>query len=78
MIANRIIKDFDGWDELDEECTIYYNVILQDDYEQLNTSNSEIDLYIDGQNGLIELINRDDEAKSKTYEIDVLTFKEKV
>lgn len=78
MIANRIIKDFDGWDEMDEECTIYYNVILQDDYEQLNTSNSEIDLYIDGQNGLIELINRDDEAKSKTYEIDVLTFKEKV
>ena len=78
MIQNHIIKSFGGWDELEEECTIYYNVILQDDYEQLNTSNSEIDLYIDGQDGLIELINRDDEAKSKTYEIDVLTFKEKV
>ena len=78
MIQNHIIKSFGGWDELDAECTIYYNVILQDDYEQLNTSNSEIDLYIDAQNGLIELINRGDEAKSKTYEIDVLTFKEKV
>ena len=78
MIQNHIIKAFCGLDELDRECTIYYNVILQDDYEHLNTLNSQIDLYIDGQNGLIELINRDDETKSKVYEIDVLTFKEKV
>ena len=78
MIQNHIIKSFDGWDGLDYDCTIYYDVILQDDYEHLNTLNSEIDLYINGQNGLIELINRDDETKSKVYEIDVLTFKEKV
>ena len=63
---------------MDCDCTIYYNVILHDDYQQLNTLNSEIDLYIDGQNGLIELINCDDGTKIKTYEIDVLTFKEKV
>ena len=78
MIDKHIIKDFSHWDEIDIGCTIYYDVILQDDYEHLNTLNSEIDLYIDGQNGLIELINRDDETKSKVYEIDVLTFKEKV
>ena len=78
MIQNHIIKAFCGCDELDRECTIYYNVILQDDYEQLNTLNSEIDLYIDGQNGLIELINCGDTTISKVYEIDVLTFKEKV
>lgn len=78
MIQNHIIKSFEGWDELDCDCTIYYNVILHDDYQQLNTLNSEIDLYIDGQNGLIELINCDDGTKRKTYEIDVLTIKEKV
>ena len=80
MIANLIIKAFNGLDEIcgDEDCTIYYNVTLQDAYNHLNTLNSDIDLFIDDGIGFIELISRDDESKSKVYEIDVLTFKEKV
>ncbi len=82
MIDKHIIKDFSHWDEIDIGCTIYYNVVLRDKYKHLNTFGSEIDLCIDlcidVSNGFIELINRDDETKSKVYEIDVLTFKEKV
>ena len=78
MIDKHIIKDFSHWDEIDIGCTTYYNVVLRDKYKHLNTFSSEIDLCIDRENGSIEVINRDDEAKSKVYEIDVLTFKEKV
>ena len=80
MIANLIIKAFDGWDEIggDEDRTIYYNVTLQDAYNHLNTLNSDIDLFIDDGIGFIELISRDDESKIKSYMVDTLTFKEKV
>ena len=80
MIANHIIKAFDGWDEIDgdEDCTIYYNVTLQDAYNHLNILNSDIDLFIDVGIGFIELISRDNESKSKSYMVDTLTFKEKV
>ena len=78
MIDKHIIKDFSCWEEIDIGCIIYYNVVLRDKYKHLNTFSSEIDLGIDASNGFIELINRDDETKSKVYEIDVLTFKEKV
>ena len=77
MIDKHIIKDFSHLDEIDIGCTIYYNVVLRDKYKHFNTFGSEIDLcvYCDG---IIEVINRDDSTKSKVYEIDVLTFKEKV
>ena len=77
MIDKHIIKDFSHWDEIDIGCTIYYNVVLRDKYKHLNTFGSEIDLCIDASNGIIEVINRDDRTKSKVYEIEVLTFKEK-
>ena len=79
MIANLIIKAFDGWDEIggDEDRTIYYNVTLQDAYNHLNTLNYDIDLFIDDGIGFIELISRDDESKIKSYMVDTLTFKEK-
>ena len=77
MIDKHIIKDFSFWEEIDIGCTTYYNVVLRDKYKHLNTFRSEIDLCIDFY-GIIEVINRDDRTKSKVYEIDVLTFKEKV
>ena len=77
MIDKHIIKDFSFWEELDIGCTTYYNVVLRDKYKHLNTFRSEIDLCVDCD-GIIEVINRDDKTISKVYEIDVLTFKEKV
>ena len=77
MIDKHIIKDFSHWDEIDIGCTIYYNVVLRDKYKHFNTFGSEIDLCVDCD-GIIEVINRDDTTISKVYEIDVLTFKEKV
>ena len=77
MIDKHIIKDFRIWEEIDIGYIIYDNVVLRDKYKHLNTFSSEIDLGIDASNGIIEVINRDDRTKSKVYEIEVLTFKEK-
>ena len=78
MIDKHIIKDFSHWEEIDIGCTIYYDAVLRDKYKHLNTFRSEIDLYIDYENGFIEIIQHKSETESKIYEIDVLTFKEKV
>ena len=78
MIENHILQEFSGWDVTDEYRQLYYDVVLKDEYKHLNTFKSEIDLYIDYDNSLIEIIQQNSENESKVYEIDVLTFKEKV